>query len=390
MNCCHASPAITFYPYLTGSFIISVITLLIVVFSIKIFRLNNPAIKYRLMFLPLMAPVLAYLTYPPLIFRKYLALSSPYLLISKPMRFAEDPLASTIALLVWLGVGWAVLSGLISLLAAWRLRRKHSEITINDEPRLFEILSRLLQKTNLRRIAVIYLPKKTPSAFAFGIFKPTLVVSKGLLEKLNLRELEAVLAHEIAHMVRRDSLTIWLAKILRDVMFYNPFSYLIYSFLVREKEKASDEWGIAVTKKPLVFAQSIFKVWKLVLRFNSASRIRAATPYLVPKASLLEERVEMALNCTGNGYPRKAKYLTGLVVFIVGLAWVLLVNFGVLAPAKTGRYLYLNKPIVSGGKHISGKVYLHFPGNAQHEVNLVSVCSNSSCHGSRGSSGSGM
>ncbi len=54
-----------------------------------------------------------------------------------------------------------------------------------------------------------------PVPFTIGFFRPTVVLNSSLLESFKGRRLEAILAHEIAHIKRFDSLTRWLAIVLK-------------------------------------------------------------------------------------------------------------------------------------------------------------------------------
>src|SRR5205823_14023272 len=55
-----------------------------------------------------------------------------------------------------------------------------------------------------------------PLALTYGLWRPTVLLSTWMVEQLDARELEAVLAHEIGHVARRDYLVTWLALVLRD------------------------------------------------------------------------------------------------------------------------------------------------------------------------------
>ena len=55
-----------------------------------------------------------------------------------------------------------------------------------------------------------------PLALTCGLFRPTILLSTWMVERLDRRELEAVLAHELEHVARRDYLVIWLATATRS------------------------------------------------------------------------------------------------------------------------------------------------------------------------------
>src|SRR5581483_5484205 len=101
-----------------------------------------------------------------------------------------------------------------------------------------------------------------PLALAYGLWRPTVLLSTWMVEHLDQRELEAVLAHELGHIARRDYLVICLASVLRDAFFYLPTSWRAYRRLQHEKELACDDLAVSVTKRPLALASALAKVWQ--------------------------------------------------------------------------------------------------------------------------------
>jgi len=82
-----------------------------------------------------------------------------------------------------------------------------------------------------------------------------------MIEHLDHRELEAVLAHELEHVARHDYFVTWLATVLRDAFFYIPTSWIAHRQLRQEKELACDDLVIGITHRPLALASALTKVW---------------------------------------------------------------------------------------------------------------------------------
>lgn len=101
-----------------------------------------------------------------------------------------------------------------------------------------------------------------PLALTYGLWRPVVLLSSWMVEHLDPRELEAVLAHEIGHAARRDYLVAWLATMLRDAFCYLPASWLALAQLRREKEPACDELAVRATGRPLALASALGKVWQ--------------------------------------------------------------------------------------------------------------------------------
>jgi heat shock protein HtpX len=78
----------------------------------------------------------------------------------------------------------------------------------DDAPELYEMVDRLRQRAGLPMPVVAIAPSEQPNAFATGRNPSNAVVcvTAGILRTLNRRELEGVVAHELAHIQHRHML----------------------------------------------------------------------------------------------------------------------------------------------------------------------------------------
>lgn len=83
----------------------------------------------------------------------------------------------------------------------------------NDLPEVRAILARLVERAGLPMPKLYYLPQEQPNAFATGRnpSHAAVAVTEGILRTMNREELEGVLAHELAHVANRDTLTMAVA-----------------------------------------------------------------------------------------------------------------------------------------------------------------------------------
>ena len=78
------------------------------------------------------------------------------------------------------------------------------------------------------------------SAFVFGVFRPRIYLSSSLKEE----QLEYVIAHEQAHIARKDHWWKPLGFLLLTIYWFNPLIWVAYMILCKDIEYACDEYVI--------------------------------------------------------------------------------------------------------------------------------------------------
>jgi beta-lactamase regulating signal transducer with metallopeptidase domain len=93
--------------------------------------------------------------------------------------------------------------------------------------------------------------------------RPILLLPEGILETLTPSQLEAVLAHELCHVRRRDNLFAAIQMIAEAAFWFHPLVWWIGARLVEERERACDEDVLTLGNEPRVYADAILNVCKL-------------------------------------------------------------------------------------------------------------------------------
>ena len=186
--------------------------------------------------------------------------------------FAAVPTASVNPLYVWTEIaGWVWLIGLgamllYALVSYLRLRRRVSvSLPVQDH---------------------IYLCDAISSPFILGVVKPHIYLPSGLDEV----QRQNVLAHEQAHLARRDHWWKPLGFALLAVYWFNPVLWLAYTLLCRDIELACDERVIRTMD------ESAVKTYSTVLLACSMPRKAVITCPLAFGEVGVKERVRNALH----------------------------------------------------------------------------------------------
>jgi uncharacterized protein (TIGR03435 family) len=99
----------------------------------------------------------------------------------------------------------------------------------------------------------------------FGIFRPVLLLPQGITEHLTPTHLEAIVAHELCHVRRRDNLAAAVHMVVEAIFWFHPLVWWMGSRLVEEREHACDEEVLGRGSRPEVYAESILKTCQFYL-----------------------------------------------------------------------------------------------------------------------------
>ena len=75
----------------------------------------------------------------------------------------------------------------------------------------------------------------------FGIWRPVLMLPKGITEHLSSAQLDAILSHELCHVKRRDNLAGAVHMIAEAIFWFYPPVWWVGVRLMEERERACDE-----------------------------------------------------------------------------------------------------------------------------------------------------
>jgi len=168
------------------------------------------------------------------------------------------------------------------------------EVSQADAPELYGIVANLAQRENIPMPRVYIIPEETPNAFATGRNpkNAAVAVTAGLMRMLDRRELSGVIAHELGHVLNRDTLIMTVAASLAGALGYlaqfafffggnssddddggsNPIlaiagliiaalaAPLIQMAISRSREFVADESGARLSNDPLALANALRKI----------------------------------------------------------------------------------------------------------------------------------
>ncbi|MDH5438065.1 MAG: zinc metalloprotease HtpX [Candidatus Bathyarchaeota archaeon] len=159
---------------------------------------------------------------------------------------------------------WLFAPYLIDLIYRARIVKK------SENPKLYGIVEMLSQKSGIKmpRLMIANIP--VPNAFAYGspIAGTRVAVTKGLLEKLEDEEVEAVIGHELGHLKHRDVQVMMFVSLLPAIFYFIGYSMILSSMFGRRDERGSS--GAAI----IIGMASMLVYWILYIFTLYLSRVR--------------------------------------------------------------------------------------------------------------------
>jgi beta-lactamase regulating signal transducer with metallopeptidase domain len=193
---------------------------------------------------------------------------------------------------------WLVGSLVWLLTAAVRLTRFHRALrkTKDCPPDLGRMAHDVAAKLGVTGRFQLRMTEARLSPLVWPIGRPTILLSRPLLAELSAEEIETLLAHELAHLKRRDHWLRWFEMFVTTFYWWHPVLWWTRRMIHKAEEQACDAWVVWVfpdaTKR---YASALFKVIQMV------SEQRASAPLVASQLGStgnLKERIEDIMNAT--------------------------------------------------------------------------------------------
>jgi beta-lactamase regulating signal transducer with metallopeptidase domain/protocatechuate 3,4-dioxygenase beta subunit len=171
-----------------------------------------------------------------------------------PIQAAAAPVPAAEPVRAVLGVkGWLMLAhlagvgamlGLIAIQFRRVLRTTQSAERVIEGP-LFEQFTSLCERLGLRRRPRLLLAASGDQPFSCGTLRASVVLPEPLAHRLSIEQLQAALAHELAHHRRSDLWLNWLQVLLCAAWWFHPVVWMLNRALRAAREDCCDDLLLA-------------------------------------------------------------------------------------------------------------------------------------------------
>jgi bla regulator protein blaR1 len=157
------------------------------------------------------------------------------------------------------------LCGFLVVLFVWFLRWRRISVMMRDAApitagREVEALRQLEHIVGTQNPLEMRLSRSSLEPGIFGVTKPVLLWPKGISERLEDSHLNAILAHELSHVLRHDNLAATAHMLVEALFWFHPLVWWLGARLMEERERACDDAVLERGNDRKTYAESILKI----------------------------------------------------------------------------------------------------------------------------------
>ncbi len=186
--------------------------------------------------------------------------SAPRLMVMPPPTFfsALQQFLPWFLIALWLCIFAAIV-------LAWFIRWRRIAVAVKNatvlhEGREYDALQRQQRFAGRRSSITLASSSASLEPGVFGILRPVLLWPQKISERLTDAHLDAILAHELCHIRRRDNLASALHMLVDALFWFHPLVWWLGARLTAERERACDEEVLQSGTAPQIYAESVLKI----------------------------------------------------------------------------------------------------------------------------------
>lgn len=207
-------------------------------------------------------------------------------------RTANEPVSAGESVSPLLVIGLVWLSGFafcISLIAVRRvmcavvLRRTRLDV----DPHLERLCLQVAARLGIRRKVELLVTSRGIGPAVFGFFRPVIVLPQKVIAESSPSQQETILAHELMHLRRGDTLIGLLQLFVQAMWWFHPLVWWANRQIIRERERCCDDEVVAgLNCEPADYAQTLLDVLKSSRHLQAVPGVPGIRPMELTKRRL--------------------------------------------------------------------------------------------------------
>lgn len=164
---------------------------------------------------------------------------------------------------LWSGAIWVAGVGIGSLRMAvgWLVLQRHLRRSALSPTRdLRESLRRMADRLGVSRAVELVVSPLIDGPATTGVLRAAIYLPASLITRLSPEQIEALIAHELAHIRRHDFAVNLVQSIIEVALFFHPAVWWISARIRVEREHCCDDLAIESVGSPAVYANALLQL----------------------------------------------------------------------------------------------------------------------------------
>ncbi|MCF7958955.1 MAG: M48 family metalloprotease, partial [Phycisphaerae bacterium] len=247
--------------------------------------------------------------------------------------------------LPWLTLGWLVGVAVLSIwnLAGWNcLQRFKKKMNIAVSADLLTRMKGIADKMGVRRAVRMVESALINSPAVIGFIKPMILLPTCAITGLSIGQIEAIIAHELAHIKRNDYLVNPLQTVVEILGFYHPAVWWVSRKIRIEREHCCDDMAIAVTGDNISYAKALVNL--------AENKGQAPNLAVAARGGNFFQRIARLVKKDEGDNPSKrlSAVLAAVLIFAIAVPAVIAINSR-------------NKPVIEGNEPTAAELIEDLP-----------------------------
>ena len=187
---------------------------------------------------------------------------------------------------------------------------------LKNNKRFDTILARLKDKMEINRNIFIAESKRVITPVVSGFIKPIILFPASVATTLTNEEIEIIVAHEIAHIIRNDWIVNMIQSIVEILFYYHPAVWWISAHIREERENCCDDIALQNGFNNLDYARVLVKLKDMQLNYMPS----LAMSFFRSENTLLN-RIKRLLGQPQNRKNMREKLIAFALIFSVAIAF---------------------------------------------------------------------
>lgn len=243
---------------------------------------------------------------------------------------------------IWLaGMVVLIIKFILEFLYCRRLKTYQLGI-LPDE--IYTAITKLSEKIGLSRKIEAFFSPLAKGPVTLGTLKPVMLFPVTAFTGLSPREIEAIIAHELAHIMRNDYLFNIIQTVIEILFFYNPAVWIISSQIRAERENSCDNIAVEATGDKVAFVKAL-----ATIQINTYKNEQLSMAFANKRSSILQRIKRLQ-----NQIAMKTNFLEKLIAGFIILIGITLASFAFGSQKKIPETIPINtKDTLVQGKKLT-------------------------------------